>query len=84
VRIGGMCKGSGMIHPNMATMLGVVTTDAAVAPQAWRAMLRAGCDASFNSVRALGGAGVGWLLLLLVVLLSCTALGVFSCARLFS
>ena len=45
-----MCKGSGMIHPNMATMLGVVTTDAAVAPAVWRSMLRAGCDASFNSV----------------------------------
>src|SRR5205807_6312132 len=32
VRVGGMCKGSGMIHPNMATMLAYVTTDAAVAP----------------------------------------------------
>ena len=28
--IGGMCKGSGMIHPNMCTMLGFVTTDAAI------------------------------------------------------
>src|SRR5437588_8499853 len=31
VRVGGMCKGSGMIHPNMATMLAYITTDAAVA-----------------------------------------------------
>ena len=30
VTIGGMCKGSGMIHPNMCTMLGFVTTDAAI------------------------------------------------------
>lgn len=30
VLIGGMCKGSGMIHPNMCTMLGFVTTDAAI------------------------------------------------------
>src|SRR5207247_11155366 len=30
VRVGGMCKGSGMIHPNMATMLAYITTDAAV------------------------------------------------------
>jgi hypothetical protein len=64
VHIGGMCKGSGMIHPNMATMLGVVTTDAAVDPGAWRAMLKAATDASFNAVRAregceggLGGGG---------------------------
>ena len=28
VTVGGMCKGSGMIHPNMCTMLGFVTTDA--------------------------------------------------------
>lgn len=33
VTIGGMCKGSGMIHPNMCTMLGFVTTDAAVEKQ---------------------------------------------------
>ena len=32
VRIGGMSKGSGMIHPNMATLLAYVTTDAAVEP----------------------------------------------------
>jgi glutamate N-acetyltransferase / amino-acid N-acetyltransferase len=50
VHIGGMCKGSGMIHPNMATMLGVVTCDADVEPQAWRAMLRRASDASFNAV----------------------------------
>ena len=30
VTIGGMCKGSGMIHPNMCTMLGFITTDAAI------------------------------------------------------
>src|SRR5260370_13150322 len=32
VRLGGMCKGSGMIHPNMATMLAYITTDPAVEP----------------------------------------------------
>ena len=30
VTVGGMCKGSGMIHPNMCTMLGFVTTDAKI------------------------------------------------------
>lgn len=32
VTVGGMCKGSGMIEPNMATMLGFITTDAAITP----------------------------------------------------
>jgi N-acetylglutamate synthase/N-acetylornithine aminotransferase len=50
VHIGGMCKGSGMIHPNMATMLGIVTCDAAVDPAVWRDMLRRACEASFNAV----------------------------------
>eukprot|EP00879_Flechtneria_rotunda_P004665 GHRR01004926.1.p1 GENE.GHRR01004926.1~~GHRR01004926.1.p1 ORF type:complete len:472 (+),score=181.16 GHRR01004926.1:169-1584(+) len=50
VHIGGMCKGSGMIHPNMATMLGVVTCDAAVEPEVWRGMLRRATDASFNAI----------------------------------
>eukprot|EP00882_Tetradesmus_deserticola_P016115 GHRQ01017191.1.p1 GENE.GHRQ01017191.1~~GHRQ01017191.1.p1 ORF type:complete len:475 (+),score=206.66 GHRQ01017191.1:72-1427(+) len=50
VHIGGMCKGSGMIHPNMATMLGVVTCDADVEPEVWRGMLRRACDASFNAI----------------------------------
>lgn len=51
VSVGGMCKGSGMIHPNMATMLGVVTTDAEVDVEVWRGMLRRATDASFNAVR---------------------------------
>ncbi|KAK9864821.1 hypothetical protein WJX84_011709, partial [Apatococcus fuscideae] len=50
VRIGGIAKGSGMIHPNMATMLGVITTDAAVAPSLWRAILQHGVAKSFNQI----------------------------------
>jgi glutamate N-acetyltransferase/amino-acid N-acetyltransferase len=50
VRLGGAAKGSGMIHPNMATMLGVVTCDAPVAPEAWTAMLRRAAAASFNQI----------------------------------
>ena len=63
VTIGGMCKGSGMIHPNMATMLGVVTTDAAVEPELWRAMVKKASVASFNSVSLPGAVGSrvrGW------------------------
>ena len=33
VTVGGMCKGSGMIHPNMCTMLSFVTTDAAISKE---------------------------------------------------
>lgn len=50
VTVGGMAKGSGMIHPNMATMLGFVTTDAAVEPAVWAAMVSAAADASFNAI----------------------------------
>ena len=50
VRIGGMSKGSGMIHPNMATMLAYVTTDAAVEPGLMSAMVKSIADRSFNQV----------------------------------
>jgi glutamate N-acetyltransferase/amino-acid N-acetyltransferase len=50
VRIGGIAKGSGMIHPNMATMLAFVTCDAAVTPSLWQQMLARAADRSFNSI----------------------------------
>lgn len=50
VRIGGMAKGSGMIHPNMATMLAFVTCDAAVSPHLWQEMVARAADKSFNQV----------------------------------
>ena len=50
VRIGGIAKGSGMIHPNMATMLAFVTCDAAVSPQLWQDMLRRATEKSFNQI----------------------------------
>jgi glutamate N-acetyltransferase / amino-acid N-acetyltransferase len=50
VRIGGIAKGSGMIHPNMATMLSFVTCDAAVSPTLWQQMLSRAADRSFNSI----------------------------------
>lgn len=48
--IGGMAKGAGMIHPNMATLLCVVTTDAALSPAALDAALRFAADRSFHSI----------------------------------
>eukprot|EP00898_Chlorokybus_atmophyticus_P002084 jgi/Chlat1/2877/Chrsp195S03014 len=50
VRIGGMTKGSGMIHPNMATMLGVLTCDAAVKPEVWRLLVQRAVQSSFNQI----------------------------------
>ena len=50
VTVGGMCKGSGMIEPNMATMLGFITTDAAITPAMLRRALRQAITVSFNHV----------------------------------
>lgn len=50
IRVGGMAKGSGMIHPNMATMLGVITTDAVVTSDVWRKMVLVAVNRSFNQI----------------------------------
>ncbi|KAJ5176726.1 Arginine biosynthesis bifunctional protein ArgJ [Penicillium canariense] len=48
--LAGMTKGAGMIHPNMATLLGVLCTDAAVAPAALQSLLKHAVSRSFNSI----------------------------------
>lgn len=50
VTIGAMAKGSGMIHPNMATMLGFLTTDAAITPPMLEKALKLAVDDTFNMV----------------------------------
>lgn len=50
MRIGGAAKGSGMIHPDMATLLAVVSTDAAVEPAFLAAALARAADRSFNLI----------------------------------
>jgi glutamate N-acetyltransferase/amino-acid N-acetyltransferase len=50
VTVGGCCKGAGMIHPNMATMLAFMTTDAAVDQAFLRKALSDAVDASFNQI----------------------------------
>lgn len=50
VTIGGMAKGSGMIHPDMATMLGYLTTDAAITRRALQQALVEAVDESFNCI----------------------------------
>ncbi len=50
VRITGICKGSGMIHPNMATMLGYLLTDAELSVDVARTMLQDANKVSFNMI----------------------------------
>lgn len=50
VRIGGMAKGSGMIHPNMATMLSFITCDGLVATPLWQKMITQAANESFNQI----------------------------------
>jgi glutamate N-acetyltransferase/amino-acid N-acetyltransferase len=50
ITIGAIAKGCGMIHPNMATMIAVLTTDAAVEPAVLRQVLRAAVDRTFNCI----------------------------------
>jgi glutamate N-acetyltransferase/amino-acid N-acetyltransferase len=50
VRLRGVAKGAGMIHPNMATMLAFLVTDAAIPHDALAKMVRRAADASFNAI----------------------------------
>ena len=66
VTIGGMAKGAGMIHPNMATMLSFVATDAAVADAGFlRNSLREAADNSFNMISVDGDTSTNDALVLL-------------------
>lgn len=63
--VGGVAKGSGMIHPNMATMLAVVATDAPVESTALDALLRDAVDASFHEITVDGDTSTNDAVLLL-------------------
>jgi glutamate N-acetyltransferase/amino-acid N-acetyltransferase len=58
VRVAGMAKGSGMIHPDMATMIGVITTDCAVDATTLQHLLRSAVDRTFNRVSVDGDTSV--------------------------
>lgn len=64
-RLAGMAKGSGMIHPNMATMIGVLTTDAPLAQPALQAALSLVTEKSFNRTSVDGDMSVCDMVLLL-------------------
>jgi len=58
IRIGGMAKGSGMIHPDMATMIGIITTDAAISPEMLTLALKTVVNKTFNRVSVDGDTSV--------------------------
>ncbi len=64
-RLVGVAKGAGMIHPNMATMLAFVMTDAAVEPSVLQKMLKTAVDGSFNSISVDGDTSTNDTVLLL-------------------
>ncbi len=64
-RIVGVAKGAGMIHPNMATMLGYVMTDAALDPATLRRCLKSAVEQSFNAISVDGDTSTNDTVLLL-------------------
>lgn len=65
VTVGGMCKGSGMIHPNMCTMLGFVTTDAAITKEMLQRALSDDIKDTYNMVSVDGDTSTNDTVLLL-------------------
>jgi glutamate N-acetyltransferase/amino-acid N-acetyltransferase len=65
ITLGGVAKGSGMIHPNMATMLAVVTTDAAIPAGTIQSALTRAVDQSFNRISVDGDTSTNDTVLLL-------------------
>lgn len=65
VTIGGMCKGSGMIHPNMCTMLGFLTTDLAISKELLQEALRENIVDTYNMVSVDGDTSTNDTVLLL-------------------
>lgn len=65
VTMGGMCKGSGMIHPNMCTMLGFVTTDAAISKELLTKALKEDVVDTFNMISVDGDTSTNDTLLVL-------------------
>lgn len=65
IRLGAMAKGSGMIHPNMGTMLGFITTDAEIPSVQLQALLRETVEDSFNMVTVDGDTSTNDMVLVL-------------------
>ena len=75
VTVPGMAKGSGMIHPNMATMLGYMAPDAAIPQPMLQEMVKAAADASFNCITVDGDTSTNDALMLIATGKSGAAVG---------
>ena len=75
ITITGIAKGSGMIHPNMATMLGYIATDAAIAQPLLQQMVKQAADASFNCITVDGDTSTNDALMLIATGQSGIAIG---------
>jgi glutamate N-acetyltransferase/amino-acid N-acetyltransferase len=65
IHLTGIAKGAGMIHPNMATMLGMIATDASIAPELLQMLLTRAVNHSFNSISVDGDTSTNDTVLLL-------------------
>ncbi len=83
VRLTGIAKGSGMIHPNMATMLGYLLTDAVLEPKAAQSLLKETVDLSFNRISVDGDTSTNDAVFLLANGASGTALKTEADKKLF-
>jgi glutamate N-acetyltransferase / amino-acid N-acetyltransferase len=81
VTVTGMSKGSGMIHPNMATMLGYIATDAAVAQPLLQQMVKQAADASFNCITVDGDTSTNDALMLIATGASGVEIGAANSAQ---
>jgi glutamate N-acetyltransferase/amino-acid N-acetyltransferase len=65
INMGGIAKGSGMIHPNMATMLAFIVTDIAIEPKLLKMMVKESVDKSFNMITVDGDTSTNDMLIVL-------------------
>ncbi len=73
VTVGGMCKGAGMIHPNMATMLCFITSDVAINPEMLKKACKAVADETFNMISVDGDTSTNDMLTVLANGAACNA-----------
>ncbi len=83
VRVAGVCKGSGMIHPNMATMLVYIFTDLDAEPKTLQSALKAAVDTTFNAISVDGDTSTNDTVLLLASGASKVGLGAPGAANKF-
>ncbi|HEY5994428.1 MAG TPA: bifunctional glutamate N-acetyltransferase/amino-acid acetyltransferase ArgJ [Gallionellaceae bacterium] len=81
VTVTGIAKGSGMIHPNMATMLGYIATDAAIAQPLLQQMVKQAADASFNCITVDGDTSTNDALMLIATGRSGVSIGEANLAQ---